>query len=236
MARRPTIPAARRRTRKLSTVRLARAALRGLGLAWLAWLFAPVSQAETLQLRDGRQIQAKIVRRTESLVTVEWQPGWTEDIPLRAIAQIDGENVGGKVTQADSVGYDWELLQWGLRFKPPDDWARRKQADRQAVLFYSPGHKATINVAVKAMDEAAYQSWFATVHQVKQPVTVGVVPGNMLVEEKAVAEGGRVKVKTYILYRYGKLCVINLTAGAGEEFERYAQIFDKSMATVDLTE
>lgn len=104
------------------------------------------------------------------------------------------------------------------------------------MLFFGPGRKATINVAVKAMDEPAYQSWLQAIHDVKQPVTIGLFPGYLIIQEKTNAEGRPVKVKTYILYRYGKLCVINLTGGLGGAFERFLEAFDASLASVDLIE
>lgn len=95
-----------------------------LGVAGLVWAGPAACQAEMIELRDGRQIEAKIIRRMENLVTIEWQPGWTEDIPIGGIARIGEERLTGKDAKVEELGYDMDLLRWGLRFKPPADWGR----------------------------------------------------------------------------------------------------------------
>jgi len=222
-------------------------------------LLSPVF-AETIILKSGGKVEAKIIKRTDEYVTIDYN-GTPVTYHMYEIESINEENSilpstdKEKLSQDNTSSYsdkdiksyseaefDKELLNFGIRFIPPQGWQKIKppNAPSAAVYYIQPDKKANIVIPFpfEGNKQVSFKLALVMLRIAKKPIseekiTFCGVPCYIFIIHHTNKAGMTIKTKNYQFFKNGKVYNIDYTSDASG-FCYYLPEFEKALDTFEL--
>jgi len=216
-----------------------------VSLLLIVLFFSTSVVAETIILKSGMKIEAKIIRRTDQRITIDFH-GTPVTYNIYEIESIgEGKAAFSSSHGRDAEGspkaeFDKELLNFGIRFIPPMGWQKVKLPDTPSAIYYTQADKkANICIALpRKANEASFNLSLAMLKIAKKPIseeeiTFSGVPCYIFVIEQINKAGMKVKTKDYQFFKNGKVYSIGYSSD-DSGFYYYLPEFEKALDTFEL--